>query len=815
MIIERNKTYLLQTKNTSYMFRILPTGHAEHLYYGQSILPEKMYEEFLTLGKISDDGSKEADSANLCLESMADALCEKHASAGGNMISYSDEHFEIALEDLPLEISSFGKGDIRDPFIHLTHEDGSDTSDFVFSKATIQEGYLAPQTLPGAYCDGKITKIGEKEDKTSYLVLTFTEKEYGNILELIYTVYPDCDVITRRAVLKTPNENVHINRLMSCQIDMHESGLKFTSFHGRWADEMHKTESICDGGRIVNEEMAAGESGSRSNPFVMVSDKDTTDDFGNCYGFNLVYSGNHYEALSSNGYDKSRFVSGISFARFGYTLSKGESFETPEAVMTFSANGYNHMSEHMHDFVRSHITRGVWRDKVRPILVNSWEASYFNFTESSLLKLAKEASKLGIELFVLDDGWFGQRNDDKRSLGDWYENKTKLPNGLKGLSEKINALGMDFGIWVEPEMVNEDSDLYRAHPEWAVQVPNRHHSKGRNQMNLDLTRTDVQDYIIDAMKNVFSSGNISYVKWDMNRIFSDYYSNELVGRQEEFIHRYYIGLYRVMDELTKAFPNILFEGCSAGGNRFDLGILCYFPQIWGSDDTDAICRIDIQRGYSYGYPQSTIGAHVSVTPNHQTLNCVPLETRFDIAAFGCFGYELNLCDLSSSEKKEIAEQVEFYKKWRHVCQFGTFYRLQGDRFMTVSKDKKKAVCYMIQKESRPNRDVVTYKMRGLDDNKIYNFSNKYVTIDLKSMGSLINMFTPVHIKQNGLLHAVANAFVSVSNEKEDLTISGALLNNCGVRLKPKFGSTGFDADGDKVGVMRTNDSRLYVLEEKE
>lgn len=811
MIIERNGCFLLQTLHTSYLFNILPSGHPEHLHYGASVLSCKQYEAFLGASSFGDGSAMEEVSS--FLNNISYALSEKHPTAGGNMIAYSDEYPAIALEDLPLEISSFGKGDIRDPFVLITHENGSKTSDFTFEKASISKEIKSPSSLPGSYSDNEIINVGSASDNDSSLTITYIDKEYGTKLEVIYNVYPKCDVITRRANIIACNEKVHIDRIMSTQIDFHESGLVFTSFHGRWADEMHRTDSCCDGGRCVSEEMAAGESGSRSNPFVMISTKDTTQDKGFCYGFNLIYSGNHYEALSSNGYDKSRFVSGISPTTFGWTLEKGEMFEAPECVMTFDQNGANGMSRHMHDFVRKHIVRGKWRDKDRPILINSWEASYFNFNESSLLKLAKEASNLGIELFVMDDGWFGKRNDDKSSLGDWYVNKDKLPGGLEELSKKINDLGMMFGIWVEPEMANEDSDLYRAHPDYAVQIPKHAHSKGRGQMILDLTRTEVQDYVINAMHKVFSNGNISYVKWDMNRIFSDCFGHGLgADKQDEFIHRYYLGLYRIMKDLTESFPDILFEGCSSGGNRFDLGILSYFPQIWGSDDTDAICRTDIQRGYSYGYPQSCIGAHVSASPNHQTLNTTPLETRFDVAAFGCFGYELNLCDIPSSDKKEIKNQVEFYKKYRHTFQFGDYYRLEDGRCIVVSDDKKQAIAFMIQKESRPNRDVVTYKTAGLDDDKIYHFTNKYVDIDLKTMGSLINMFTPVHIKQDGILHNIANAVVNVKNEKEDITAPGCVFNNTGVRLKAKYGSTGFDQNGYDTGIMRTGDSRLYIFE---
>ena len=349
----------------------------------------------------------------------------------------------------------------------------------------------------------------------------------------------------------------------------------------------------------------------------------------------------------------------------------------------------------MHTFVRECIVRGEWKKKLRPVLLNSWEASYFDIDEEKLLKLAKAGKDVGIELFVMDDGWFGKRNSDNCSLGDWKVNKDKLPNGLKGICDKINALGLDFGIWVEPEMVNVDSELYRNHPEWVMEIPGKPHSEGRNQRVLDLANPKVVDYLIETMSDVLSSANISYVKWDMNRIFSDYYSKFLPKeRQGEVSHRYVLGLYKMMSELPQRFPHILFEGCAAGGNRFDLGILSYFPQIWASDNTDALYRVNAQTGYSYGYPMSTVTAHVSSCPNHQTLRSTPLKTRFNVAAFGVCGYECNLCELSDDELKEIKEQIAIYKEWRDVLQFGDFYRGKDDNiheWTCVSSDKKKAV----------------------------------------------------------------------------------------------------------------------------
>ena len=796
MIYADGQIFLLQTKNTSYIFRKTETGHLEHIHFGGSIFSSETYARLKTEIEL-ESRDKEL------LEKTVQAMAPKHFNGGGNMNYYDDEHEKLCLEMLGLEFSSFGKGDIREPMIELSYPDGNTTVDMLFDDYEIRKGKRALETLPSSYDD---------TDSAQQLIVKLSDKGYGAKLDLIYTVFPDCDVITRSAVLTNDGEgDIRVERLLSTSVDFYETGLKFTSFHGRWAYEMGKSESLCKAGKVVSEELAAGESGSRSNPFVIVSSPDADENKGECYGFNLIYSGNHYEALSSNGCSISRFVTGIQPTGFSWILSKGESLESPEAVMAYSGKGFNGMSMGMHEFVRKHVVRGSWRDKERPILINSWEANYFNFNQGSLLNLAKEAKKCGIELFVMDDGWFGERNDDHRSLGDWEENKKKLPGGVKELADKISDLGMLFGIWVEPEMVNEDSDLYKAHPDWAVMVPGHAHSKGRFQLNLDLTKTEVQDYIIDSMKKVFSSGKISYVKWDMNRIFSDRFSTGLpADRQGEFQHRYYIGLYRIMKELTESFPDILFEGCSAGGNRFDLGILSYFPQTWGSDDTDAFCRLDIQRGYSYGYPASTVGAHVSACPNHQTLGNATLETRFEIAAAGCFGYELNLCDMNDSDKKIISEQVEFYKKWRKLFQFGDYYRLPDDGYMIVSRDKKKAIAFAVEKKATPNCDYRCIRTLGLDDSKIYNISNRVVPLSVMDFGSLVNTMAPVHVKQDGIIHHLIDKFTNFTGEEQKETATGASLKNRGLSLNGSFAGTGYSSE---TRIMRTGDTRLYLFEE--
>lgn len=562
----------------------------------------------------------------------------------------------------------------------------------------------------------------------------------------------------------------------------------------------------------------------------MISKTGTNEDSGECYGLNLIYSGNHYEAAEVNSFGKTRVVTGINPQSFCYVLEPEEVFETPEAVMTYSRQGFNGMSLRMHRFVREHIVRGEWKKKERPILLNSWEASYFDINESKLLNLAKAGKEAGIELFVMDDGWFGNRNDDTTSLGDWDVNEKKLPGGVKRLCDKIRKMDLLFGIWVEPEMINVKSKLYEEHPEWVLQIPEKPHSEGRNQRILDLTRKEVQDFVIEKMSEVFSSAEISYVKWDMNRIFSDYYSSALSAeKQGEVAHRYVQGLYRCMKELTQRFPHILFEGCASGGNRFDLGILCYFPQIWASDDTDALCRSEIQNGYSYGYPMSTVAAHVSSCPNHQTLRVTPLETRFNVATFGVLGYECNFCDMKNEDMQQIKEQIALYKQWRQVLQFGTFYRGRNydltstcsgslwsgeDNYMEwtcVSEDKSKAVGFLMHKLAVPNSRFGYYVAKGLKEEAKYHFYNRKLKYNIKNFGDLVNMVSPIHIKQDSITHNLISQFIKMDGEKEDFYAYGDTLMYGGVRLKQGFAGTGYN---EEVRYFQDFGSRIYFMEEE-
>ncbi len=776
MINVKDNYFFLNSKNTTYAFRVMETGQLEHLYYGRLIQMDE-----------------------------PSVLVEKRAFAPGNTVCYNNDHPELTLEDVRLETSAIGKGDFREPMVEVICPDGSSSLDFVYDSYEILAGKKEFNTLPGSYGD---------DTDVETLNIKMIDKNHGYTLILSYFVYTDCDVITRSAkFINSGNGQVKITRMLSMLMDFDSAGLKITSFHGSWTREMNKSDMILPAGKYVNSSFT-GTSSNRTNPLFMVSEPDSTETSGEVYGYNLVYSGNHYAAVEVSPWNKTRVAYGINPQNFSWTLEEDEEFEAPEAVMTYSANGFRQMSLNMHDFVREHITRGQWKKKERPILINSWEAAYFNFNESSLLKLAKTAKDAGVELFVMDDGWFGDRNDDHRALGDWdIVNKKKLPNGLEGLARKITDLGMMFGLWVEPEMINVDSELYRKHPDWAMDIPGMDHSEGRTQRILDLCNPEVVEYLVDKMSEIFATPGLTYVKWDMNRNFSDYYSKYLpADKQQEVSHRYVLGLYQLLKTLTKIFPELLIEGCASGGNRFDLGALCYYPQIWASDNTDAVSRLDIQNGYSYGYPQSTFTAHVSACPNHQTLRVTPLETRFAVASFGVLGYELNLNDAKKEDIAAVKAQIELYKQYRKTLQFGDFYRhMDGNIFewSIVDKDKECAVTMLMQKEIKAGEQYLRIAQTGLDSKSKYHFFGRKLEYNVKGFGDLVNTVSPIHIKQDSVVHNIVAKFVKMPGETEDFVTTGDVLNNSGVKLAQSFVGTGYN---DQVRYFPDFGARLYFAE---
>jgi alpha-galactosidase len=502
---------------------------------------------------------------------------------------------------------------------------------------------------------------------------------------------------------------------------------------------------------------------------------------------------------------------GINPHLFEWELKKDESFEAPEAVMTFSNKGFNGMSQNMHSFVNEHVVRGNWKNRPRPVLFNNWEATFFDFDEGKLLKFAKSAKELGAELFVLDDGWFGERNSDKAGLGDYNINPKKFPHGLKAFADKIRSMGLDFGLWFEPEMVNPDSNLYREHPEYAVKHPSKKAVLGRNQLVLDLCNKEVRDYIVKNVGHILDDAQISYVKWDMNRKIAENYSN-VISNQGEFYHRYIIGLYDILSRVFNSRPHILVESCAAGGNRFDLGMLCFSQQVWASDDTDAIERLKIQEGLSYFYPISTIGAHVSQAPHQQTLRKTPLSTRFNVAAFGCLGYELDLRFLSPEEKKDITEQINFYKKYRKVFQYGTFSRVRSHKsnkviWQCVSKDGNTALTgyYQTLATAAESNDMLV--VTGLNQG-MYSVKTRPQPMYLERFGELMKHITPVTLRPDGFVMRIANRHYTLTDCVEEYKCSSKALES-GIPLNNQYEGTGYNNNVRMLGDFGSN---IYITE---
>jgi len=772
----------LDTDTTSYIFDVLPTGQVSSLYYGARL---RHMEDYSPLRQKNDVGY-------------------------GTMVNISQAHKTIGLDDQCLEYSGLGKGDYRESAIELVYADGSRTTDFRHVSSKRYRGRPDIETLPSALG-------GEGEVETTELLLRDEAKSLSLIL--YYCVYASHDVITRFAKLANESgESVRVRRLMSAQLDLFGGDYRFVTFDGAWAYERERHDKTLHPGVYVNDSKT-GNSSHRHNPFVMLVGTDCGEWSGEAWAMNLVYSGSHAQICERTYQGKTRLLSGINPSGFEWLLMSGESFSTPEAVLSYSSRGLNAISRNMHRFVQDFIVRGEWRDRERPILVNNWEATDFDFDRRKLLALAKEAAALGIELFVLDDGWFGKRDDDTSSLGDWKANEKKLPGGIEGLVPKINALGMKFGLWVEPEMISEDSELYRAHPDWAVATPDRAPAYGRNQFVLDLCMPEVRAWLVETMTGVFSQGNLEYVKWDMNRHISDAYSKALPPeRQGEFHHRYILGLYEVLAELVRRFPKILFESCASGGNRFDLGMLCYMPQIWTSDDTDAYARLTIQGGTSYGYPQSVMGAHVSASPNMQTLRASTIETRFNVAAFGLLGYELDLTMLSHFDKRAIREQIEFYKAHRRLLQFGRFLRVpvtmdeKKTTWAVVAEDGKTAIAGLFQGSAKVGLGQDLLKVPGLDTDVAYRVTGRKQYINVRAFGGLVNKILPIKIRGDGVLHSVLSSYYMFAMADEAYVANGDLVSAYGIKLIQQFSGTGYN---DRVRILSDYGSRLYLFEARE
>ncbi|MDD6514149.1 MAG: alpha-galactosidase [bacterium] len=637
---ESTKEFHLYNEQISYIIRVLENGQLGHVYYGKHITDKEDFGYLIEYAR----------------RDMAPYPFEGNST--------------FSLEHLKQEYPTFGSGDTRYPAFELEREDGSRTVDFKYKKHEIFKGKKGIEGLPAVYV--------ESEEEADTLEIVLEDKLIHTQILLSYTIFKDIPVITKHVRFSCEHsEGITLLNCMSGCLDLPDKEYEMVELAGTWSRERHPhTRELNYGVQSVYS--MRGCSSHQFNPFLMLKRKNADEFSGEVLGFSLVYSGDFLAQVEVDNFDVTRVVLGIHPNEFRWELKQGESFQTPEMVMVYSENGMNGMSQVYHELYRTRLARGTWRDKERPILINNWEATYFDFNEEKILDIAKKAKDIGVELFVLDDGWFGKRNWDNCSLGDWYPNLEKLPNGITGLAKKIEEMGMKFGLWFEPEMTNKDSDLYREHPDWLLADTRRQYCHSRNQYVLDFSKKEVVDHIHAQMRAILKDAPVSYVKWDMNRAFSEVFSNGN-GRswQGKVRHKYILGVYDLYERLTGEFPEILFESCASGGARFDPGMLYYAPQAWTSDNTDAIDRIKIQYGTSYVYPISSIGSHVSAAPNHQVFRDTPLETRANVAFFGTFGYELDITKLPEDEIEKMQEQISFMKEHRKLIQQGVFTRLES------------------------------------------------------------------------------------------------------------------------------------------
>lgn len=707
-ITVKDKIFNLETENTLYQMKVDRFGVLNHLWYGEK--------------------------TDCCMDYLLDY---PDAGFSGNIYEAENER-TYSLNTLPQEYSTSGVGDFRISAISVTHEDGSNALDLRVREYQIKKGKYEIPGLPAVYA---------KEDEAETLEITLKDTATEAEVILKYGVFEKEDVITRSVVVKNSGKTpIVINKVHSMCLDIPYGDWEWMHFYGRHTME-RQAERVPVLHGISESSSSRGTSSHHQNPAVLLCEKDCTETNGHCIGAALMYSGGFQAQVEKDQLEQVRLVMGIHPDTFEWTLEAGEAFYTPEVILSCSTTGFVKLSQNFHHIIRNHVCRGTYQLSSRPVLINNWEATYFDFNEEKILNIARQASKLGIDMMVLDDGWFGKRDDDCSGLGDWFVNEKKLNGGLKALVEKINAMGMKFGLWFEPEMVSEDSDLYRNHPDWAIQIPGRKPMRSRYQLVLDMSNPEVVDYLYGVMSAILRENHIEYVKWDMNRSISDWYTATLSrGRQMEMPHRYVLGLYELLEKLTSEFPDVLFEGCSGGGGRFDAGMMYYCPQIWCSDDTDAHERTFIQYGTSFFYPTSTVGSHVSAVPNHQTGRITSIETRGVVAMAGSFGYELDLNQLSEEEKAVVAKQVTHYKEYQSLIYNGDYYRLANpfedgmSAWSWISEDKKTILVQGVLFRAKPNVLRKTLRLMGLEAKKNYKIAGTeevYTGVALMSGGVLL------------------------------------------------------------------------------
>lgn len=681
---KEKQIFSIDTKDTTYQMKVDSYGFLLHLYYGAKVNGAMDY-----------------------LLTYADRGFSGNPAEAGSDRTYS-------LDVLPQEYPTWGTGDYRNAALIIQNADHSESCKLQYAGHAIKKGKYNLPGLPAVYAEENEAETLEiyMEDRVSNLKVT-----------LLYGVVEQLDIITRSVIIENHgSENIIIEKAGSACLELLPGQYDLLSFCGRHTMERTVQRKRIGYGSSVFESRR-GTSSHQYNPSFILADVNATEECGNCYGIAFVYSGGFRFETEKDPYDQVRTVMSIQPEQFAYPLNPGERFVVPETIFSFSQNGFGALSHNYHNCINHHVIRRRFQKKMRPVLINSWEAAYFDFTGETMLELAKNAADVGIDLVVMDDGWFGKRDDDNSGLGDWEVNEEKLGCSLGTLIEKINELGVDFGIWIEPEMISEDSTLYRNHPDWVLQIPGRSPVRSRNQLVLDFSRKDVRDYIFASICKVLDQGNITYVKWDMNRSISDVYSH--VNVRGTVLHDYVVGVYDFLEQMIQRYPELLIEGCSGGGGRFDIGMLYYTPQIWCSDNTDAIDRTKIQYGTSFFYPVSTVGAHVSAVPNHQTGRITNLKTRAVVAMAGTFGYELNLQMLSAEEKEEIKEQVAVFKKQNELIQQGTYYRLTNPMedamaaWLFVSENKKHALFNVVVLDKQVNAGVTFIKLKGLLEGSTY------------------------------------------------------------------------------------------------
>ncbi|MFV0344265.1 MAG: alpha-galactosidase [Anaerocolumna sp.] len=637
----------------------------------------------------------------------------------------------FSLDHLPQEYPSFGTSDFRTPAFEVTDSNGNSVSDMRYVEHNIYAGKNSLDGLPSCF---------DYENQTTTLDIILVDKYSGLKMILSYTVFNSLDVITRNVrFINEGDTDIYLNKVSSLSIDFPTNEYELIHLYGAWGKERHiERNKLLNG--IQCFESKRGVSSHQHSPFLALVDTEATEDTGAVYGFNLVYSGNFQGLVEVDQFQTARLMLGINSFQFKWNLNVGESFQSPECVMVYSNNGLGQMSRTFHDLYRNNLVRSTFKDLPRPVVINNWEATYFDFHSEKLLEIAEKGKELGMEQFVLDDGWFGKRNDDTSSLGDWKVNTDKIPEGLKALSEKITNLGMGFGLWVEPEMISPKSKLYEAHPDWCIHVEDRPRTEARQQLVLDLSRKEVQDYIIQFMDELLTENKINYIKWDMNRPLTEIGSPSLnKNNKGELCHKYILGLYRVLEYITTKHSNVLFESCSGGGGRFDPGMFYYMPQAWTSDNSDAVERLKIQYGTSYMFPLIFMEAHISAVPNHQVFRSPKMKMRGDVAFFGNLGYEIDLTDLSKEDQLQIKEQTTNYKKIRSLMHFGDFYRLLNPfeniscAWSVVSKNKEEVIVGYYQTLVQPNDKIKYLKLKGLKKEAVYEVNE----LDISYTGSYL------------------------------------------------------------------------------